>query len=151
MVSSYPPILVNPNLFSIPDAKRLIGRTFDDPEVQKDMQNWPFTVRKGANGLPKIHVTFQGVKEILSPEEISSMILSKMKHIAEDFLGVPVKSAVITVPAYFNDQQRQATKDAAEIADLEVLRILNEPTAAALAYGFGNGLVISLVTCFKLA
>nr|ABP52087.1 heat shock protein 70 [Babesia orientalis] len=117
------------------DAKRLIGRRFDDKTVQDDMKHWPFKVINGIGGKPTIEVTFQGQKKTFHPEEISSMVLIKMKEIAELYLGKPVKDAVITVPAYFNDSQRQATKDAGTIAGLNVMRIINEPTAAAIAYG----------------
>lgn len=116
-------------------VKRLIGRAFEDKEVQRDMKWLPYAiVNKG--GKPYIKAKVQGGDEkTLSPEEISAMILTKMKEIAENYLGREVKHAVITVPAYFNDQQRQATKDAGLISGLEVLRIINEPTAAAIAYG----------------
>mmetsp|Transcript_86601 Transcript_86601/g.232205 ORF Transcript_86601/g.232205 Transcript_86601/m.232205 type:complete len:637 (-) Transcript_86601:114-2024(-) len=117
------------------DAKRLIGRPFDDPIVQKDMKLWPFRVVKGKDGKPLIHVTHQGSNKQLHPEEISAMVLQKMKETAEAGLGESVVDAVVTVPAYFNDSQRQATKDAGKICGLNVLRIINEPTAAALAYG----------------
>ncbi|XP_065210435.1 heat shock 70 kDa protein II-like [Planococcus citri] len=116
------------------DVKRLMGRKFDDDTVQADMENWPFQVIDD-NNKPKIKVEFQDNSKTYFPEEISSMVLRKMKHTAEDYLGKPVKNAVITVPAYFNDSQRAATVDAAKIADLNVLRIINEPTAAAIAYG----------------
>jgi len=116
------------------DAKRLIGRRFDDQEVKADMKNWPFTVvEKETN--PFIQVEFEGETKTYSPQEISSMVLIKMKEIAEAKLGKKVSKAVITVPAYFNDSQRQATKDAGTISGMEVLRIINEPTAAAIAYG----------------
>ncbi|KAG6444983.1 hypothetical protein O3G_MSEX003657 [Manduca sexta] len=121
------------------DAKRLIGRKFDDPKVQQDLKHWPFQVVSDG-GKPKIIVEYKGEKRHFSPEEISSMILTKMKEVAETFLGGTVKDAVITVPAYFNDSQRQATKDAGVIAALNVLRIINEPTAAALAYGLDKNL-----------
>ncbi|XP_059058472.1 heat shock 70 kDa protein cognate 2-like [Achroia grisella] len=121
------------------DAKRLIGRKFDDPKVQQDRKHWPFEVVSDG-GKPKIIVEYKGQKRKFSPEEISSMVLSKMKEIAETYLGGTVKDAVITVPAYFNDSQRQATKDAGAIAALNVLRIINEPTAAALAYGLDKDL-----------
>jgi heat shock protein 1/8 len=117
------------------DAKRLIGRKFDDPVVKDDMKHWPFTVSSGANSKPQIEVEFKGERKTYLPEEISAMVLTKMKQTAEAYVGCEVKDAVITVPAYFNDSQRQATKDAGTIAGLNVLRIINEPTAAALAYG----------------
>ena len=117
------------------DAKRLIGRKIDDSVVQKDMQHWPFSVTADASGKTQIGVEFKGEQKKYLPEEISAMVLTKMKQTAEAYLGGEVKDAVITVPAYFNDSQRQATKDAGIIAGLNVLRIINEPTAAALAYG----------------
>ncbi len=117
------------------DAKRLIGRKFTDKVVTEDMKHWPFKVLEGPGGKPLIQVTFKGEVKQFAPEEISSMVLMKMKEIAEAFLGREVKNAVITVPAYFNDSQRQATKDAGVISGLNVLRIINEPTAAAIAYG----------------
>mmetsp|Transcript_12415 Transcript_12415/g.28361 ORF Transcript_12415/g.28361 Transcript_12415/m.28361 type:complete len:586 (-) Transcript_12415:263-2020(-) len=117
------------------DAKRLIGRKFDDAAVQSDIKHWPFKVKSGAAGKPMIEVTFKGEVKQFASEEISSMVLSKMKEIAEAYLGREVKNAVITVPAYFNDSQRQATKDAGAISGLNVMRIINEPTAAAIAYG----------------
>ncbi len=117
------------------DAKRLIGRKFDDPVVQADIKHWPFKVKSGIAGKPTIEVTFKGEVKTFAAEEISSMVLVKMKEIAEAYLGRDVKNAVITVPAYFNDAQRQATKDAGAISGLNVLRIINEPTAAAIAYG----------------
>ncbi|KAJ9474628.1 Ribosome-associated molecular chaperone SSB2 [Pseudozyma hubeiensis] len=119
------------------DAKRLIGRRYDDPDVKKDMQHWPFTVID-KDGSPFIEVTYLGEKKQFSPQEISSMVLTKMKEIAEAKIGKEVKKAVITVPAYFNDSQRLATKDAGSIAGLDVLRIINEPTAAAIAYGLDS-------------
>ena len=117
------------------DAKRLIGRKFGDAVVQSDMKHWPFKVISGAGDKPMIEVQFKGETKVFQPEEISSMVLIKMKEISEAYLGKEVKKAVVTVPAYFNDSQRQATKDAGLIAGLEVQRIINEPTAAAIAYG----------------
>jgi heat shock protein 1/8 len=117
------------------DAKRLIGRRFSDPSVQSDMKLWPFKVIPGPADKPVIVVSSKGEQKQFSAEEISSMVLVKMKEIAEAFLGKTVKNAVVTVPAYFNDSQRQATKDAGVISGLNVLRIINEPTAAAIAYG----------------
>jgi len=116
------------------DAKRLIGRTYDDSDVKKDMTHWPFKiVNKG--GKPMIQVDHRGDLKDFTPEEISAMVLTKMKETAEAYLGHKVTHAVVTVPAYFNDAQRSATKDAGTIAGLTVLRIVNEPTAAAIAYG----------------
>ena len=117
------------------DAKRLIGRKYDDSAVQADKTHWPFTVRSGKDNKPVVEVDFKGEKVTYQAEEVSAMVLTKMKQIAEAYLGEDVTDAVITVPAYFNDSQRQATKDAGTIAGLNVLRIINEPTAAALAYG----------------
>mmetsp|Transcript_5979 Transcript_5979/g.19780 ORF Transcript_5979/g.19780 Transcript_5979/m.19780 type:complete len:653 (-) Transcript_5979:61-2019(-) len=117
------------------DAKRLIGRKFTDAAVQSDMKHWPFKVTGGVGGKPQIHVTYRNEEKTFAAEEISSMVLIKMKEIADAYLGKEVKNAVVTVPAYFNDSQRQATKDAGSIAGLNVLRIINEPTAAAIAYG----------------
>ncbi|KAF8468308.1 heat shock protein 70 family [Kalaharituber pfeilii] len=116
------------------DAKRLIGRKFNDAEVQSDMKHFPFKVID-RSGKPVIQVEFKGETKTFTPEEISSMVLTKMRETAESYLGGTVNNAVITVPAYFNDSQRQATKDAGLIAGLNVLRIINEPTAAAIAYG----------------
>jgi len=116
------------------DAKRLIGRNFDDPAVQSDLKLWPFKVLNKA-GKPKLEAQYKGETKAYFPEEISSMVLSKMKETAESYLGEKVTDAVVTVPAYFNDSQRQATKDAGIIAGLNVLRVVNEPTAAAIAYG----------------
>ncbi len=116
------------------DAKRLIGRRFTDPTVTSDRKHWPFEVID-EGGKPKLQVEYKGETKQFLPEEISAMVLTKMKQTAEAYLGQEVKSAVITVPAYFNDAQRQATKDAGAIAGLNVLRIINEPTAAAIAYG----------------
>jgi heat shock 70kDa protein 1/2/6/8 len=116
------------------DAKRLIGNSFDDKNVQKDMKDFPFKLTD-KNNKPIINVTFKGEEKEFRPEEISAMILQEMKRMAESYLGKEVKKAVVTVPAYFNDAQRLATKDAGTIAGLEVLRIINEPTAASIAYG----------------
>lgn len=116
------------------DAKRLIGRSLDDESVQSDLKHWPFKVKQG----PVIEVEFRGETVQFKPEEISSMVLMKMKETAESFLGKTVSKAVITVPAYFNDSQRNATKDAGVIAGLDVIRIINEPTAAAIAYGLDS-------------
>jgi len=116
------------------DVKRLIGRRFSEPSVQKDMKLLPFQVLEQA-GKPMISIRSNGADKVMAPEEVSSMVLTKMKETAENFLGQEVKHAVITVPAYFNDAQRQATKDAGKISGLNVLRVINEPTAAAIAYG----------------
>ena len=117
------------------DAKRLIGRKFADATVQADVKRWPFRVVEGASGKPLIEVESNGETKQFEPEMISSMVLAKMKETAEAHVGEDVKNAVVTVPAYFNDAQRQATKDAGAIAGPNVLRIINEPTAAAIAYG----------------
>ncbi|XP_061342665.1 heat shock 70 kDa protein-like isoform X1 [Gastrolobium bilobum] len=127
-------VAINPHN-TVFDAKRLIGRRFSDPLVQQDMKVWPFKVVPGTRDKPMIVVTYKGEEKHLAAEEISSMVLSKMKEVAEAYLGHAVKHAVITVPAYFNNSQRQATKDAGEIAGFNVMRIINEPTAAAIAYG----------------
>ncbi|XP_027114671.1 luminal-binding protein 5 isoform X1 [Coffea arabica] len=117
------------------DVKRFIGRKFDDPEVQRDMKLLPYKV-VNKDGKPYIDVKMKnGEMKLLSPEEVSAMVLQRMKQTAESYLGKEVKNAVVTVPAYFNDAQRQATKDAGTIAGLNVVRIINEPTAAAIAYG----------------
>lgn len=116
------------------EVKRLIGRNFDDPSVQGDMKNFPFAV-VSQDGKPYVQATYKSELKTFSPEEISSMVLGKMKEVAEAYIGEKVTDAVVTVPAYFNDSQRQATKDAGAIAGLNVLRIINEPTAAAIAYG----------------
>lgn len=121
------------------DAKRLIGRKYDDPKIQEDLKHWPFKVIND-NSKPKIQVEYKGEIKRFTPEEISSMVLTKMKETAEAYLGSKIRNAVVTVPAYFNDSQRQATKDAGAIAGLNVLRIINEPTAAALAYGLDKNL-----------
>lgn len=114
--------------------KRLIGRRFKDSTVQKDKKLLPFEIIE-KNSKPMIQVKVKGENKMMSPEEVSSMVLTKMKETAENYLGKEVKHAVVTVPAYFNDAQRQSTKDAGVIAGLNVLRIINEPTAAAIAYG----------------
>jgi heat shock protein 5 len=115
-------------------VKRLIGRKFEDKEVQRDRKMVPYKI-VSKNGKPYVSVDLQAGEKTLSPEEVSAMILTKMKEVAEAYLGREVKHAVVTVPAYFNDAQRQATKDAGLISGLNVLRIINEPTAAAIAYG----------------
>ncbi|KAL5116936.1 Heat shock protein ssb1 [Pleosporales sp. CAS-2024a] len=120
------------------DVKRLIGRRFEDETVTKDIKSWPFKV-VDQGGSPMIEVSYLGETKQFSAQEISAMVLVKMKEVAETKLGKKVEKAVITVPAYFNDNQRQATKDAGAIAGLNVLRIINEPTAAAIAYGLGSG------------
>ena len=126
--------VTNPD-FTFYAIKRLIGRTFDDPTAQKDKELSPFEIVKGPNG----DAWVKGRDKDYAPQEVSAFILTKMKETAEAYLGSEVTQAVITVPAYFNDAQRQATKDAGKIAGLEVLRIINEPTAAALAYGLEKG------------
>ncbi|CAM0949464.1 unnamed protein product [Alopecurus aequalis] len=127
-------VAMNP-INTVFDAKRLIGRRFTDPTVQSDIKLWPFKVVAGPADKPMINVQYKGEEKQFAAEEISSMVLIKMREIAEAFLGSTVKNAVVTVPAYFNDSQRQATKDAGVIAGINVLRIINEPTAAAIAYG----------------
>lgn len=117
------------------DAKRLIGRKLTDSDVQRDMKHWPFEVIPDKDGKPNIRVEHKGEPLTLAPEEVSAAVLVKMKETAEEFLGKKVTKAVVTVPAYFNDSQRQATKDAGTIAGLDIIRIINEPTAAAIAYG----------------
>ncbi|GKE31794.1 putative heat shock protein 70 family protein, partial [Tanacetum coccineum] len=125
------------------DAKRLIGRRFSDSIVQDDKKLWPFEVIQGTADTPKIVVTYKGEKKEYLAEEISSMVLGKMKETAEAYIGKVVKDAVVTVPAYFNDSQRQATKDAGTIAGLNIIRIISEPTSAAIAYGIDNKADIS--------
>merc|ERR1712227_411969 len=126
-------VAINPTN-TIFDAKRLIGRKHDEPSVQADMKHWPFEV-VSESGRPKLKVEYKNETKRFTPEEVSSMVLTKMKETAEAYLGTDIKDAVVTVPAYFNDSQRQATKDAGVIAGLNVMRIINEPTAAAIAYG----------------
>ncbi|KAF2296040.1 hypothetical protein GH714_035804 [Hevea brasiliensis] len=127
-------VAMNP-INTVFDAKRLIGRRFTDASVQSDIKLWPFKVVSGPGDKPMIIVNYKGEEKQFAAEEISSMVLIKMREIAEAYLGTTVKNAVVTVPAYFNDSQRQATKDAGVIAGLNVMRIINEPTAAAIAYG----------------
>jgi len=117
------------------DAKRLIGRRFTDSATQSDMKHFPFKVISKEGDRPAIQVEYKGETKDFFPEEISSMVLVKMKEIGESFLGKDCNNAVVTVPAYFNDSQRASTKDAGSIAGVNVLRIINEPTAAAIAYG----------------
>lgn len=120
------------------DAKRLIGRKFQEPCVQADMKMWPFTVKDDGQGKTCVEIEYKGETRTFKPEEISAMVLGRMKETAEAFLGREIKRAVVTCPAYFNDSQRQSTKDAGTISGMEVMRIINEPTAAALAYGLNN-------------
>ena len=117
------------------DAKRLIGRKFSESGTQSDIKHFPFKVTSDSEDRPIINADYKNESKQFKPEEISAMVLTKMKETAEDYLGQKVDSAVITVPAYFNDAQRQSTKDAGAIAGLNVLRIINEPTAAAISYG----------------
>ncbi|KAG9095677.1 ATPase with role in protein import into the ER [Ceratobasidium sp. UAMH 11750] len=132
------------------DVKRLIGRNFDETSLREDIRHWPFKVVE-KDGRPAVEVDFQGATKIFTPQEISAMILGRLKETAEAYLGRPVTHAVITVPAYFNDEQRQATKEAGQIAGLTVLRILNEPTAAAIAYGLDkNGMAESKMVVYDL-
>jgi heat shock protein 1/8 len=126
-------VAINPTN-TVFDAKRLIGRKFTDATVQSDMKHWPFKVTD-CSTKPRIEVEYKSETKTFTPEEISSMVLLKMKETAEAYLGHDIKDAVVTVPAYFNDSQRQATKDAGVISGMNVLRIINEPTAAAIAYG----------------
>jgi heat shock protein 1/8 len=132
------------------DAKRLIGRKFDDATVQSDCKHFPFVVKSDKNNKPIIEVTYKNELKTFQPEEISSMVLSKMKDIAESYIGEKVTDAVVTVPAYFNDSQRQATKDAGLISGLNILRIINEPTAAAIAYGLDKNPEEKTVLIFDL-
>ncbi len=128
----------NKNENIIYDAKRLIGRSYDDKEIQEDMKYWPFNIIKDENNKPLIEVEYNGKKDNYYPEEISAMILLKLKKNAEDFYGHEIRDAIITVPAYFNDLQRQSTKNAGKIAGLDVMRIINEPTAASIAYNLNE-------------
>merc|ERR1740131_770627 len=116
------------------DAKRLIGRKYSDPAIQSDKKHWPFKLMNQGDK-PRLQVDYKSEEKTFSPEEVSSMVLTRMKETAEAYLGTEVRDAVVTVPAYFNDSQRQATKDAGVIAGLNIIRIINEPTAAAIAYG----------------
>jgi len=131
------------------DAKRLIGRLFTDTDVQNDMKHWPFKVID-SSGAPRVQVEVKGETKDFAPEEISSMVLTYMKEVAEQRMGHEITKAVITVPAYFNDQQRSATKDAGALAGLEVMRIINEPTAAAIAYGLNKNEKKANVLIFDL-
>jgi molecular chaperone DnaK (HSP70) len=136
---------------TIYEIKRMMGRSWDDPILQSDIKLLPYKVVQ-VNGKPKVEVSLKDETKQFSPEEVSAMILQKMKSIAEQFIGKTVTDAVITVPAYFNDAQRQATKDAGVIAGLNVLRVINEPTAAAMAYGLqnkkdGKGMKVLIFDC----
>ncbi|XP_052116719.1 heat shock cognate 70 kDa protein-like [Arachis duranensis] len=127
---------INPtNMVLFLYAKRMIGRKFADPSIQKDKEVWPFRVTSGANDEPIVVVKYKGQERRLCPEEILAMVLTKMRENAEEYLDALVKNVVITVPAYFSDSQRKATRDAGAIAGLNVMRLINEPTAAAIAYG----------------
>nr|GEY54502.1 probable mediator of RNA polymerase II transcription subunit 37c [Tanacetum cinerariifolium] len=130
--------ITNNPINTVFDAKRFIGRRFSDDVVKADKALYPFKIVGGMNDKPMIIVTYKGQEKRFSAEEISSMVLSKMKEISEAYLGKAVENAVITVPAYFNDAQRQATKDAGTVAGLNVVRMINEPTSAAIAYGLEN-------------
>ncbi|PRP85729.1 heat shock 70 kDa protein-like [Planoprotostelium fungivorum] len=132
------------------DVKRLIGRSFSDPLTQADIIQWPFKVVSGRDDRPLIEVQYQGQQRLFTAEEVSAMVLTKMKETAETFVGHSVRDVVVTVPAYFNDSQRQATKDAASIAGLNVVRIMNEPTAAAVAYGYDRGTERKNILVFDL-
>ena len=123
---------------TIYDVKRLIGRNFSDKEVQEDIKYWPFQIESDENDKPMIIASIKDKKEKFYPEQISALILKELKKNAEDYLGKKVNNAVITVPAYFNNNQRQSTIDAGKIAGLNVLKIINEPTAAAIGFGFEN-------------
>ena len=139
--------LPRPGLAS--NLRRLIGRRYDEPSVKDDIKHFPFEV-VNKDGKPAVRVEVNGESKVLTPEEISGMVLSKMKEIAESYLGKKVTHAVVTVPAYFNDQQRQATKDAGIISGLNILRIVNEPTAAAMAYGLDKGKGEKKIVVFDL-
>lgn len=132
------------------DVKRLIGRDYSDKSVQADKKFFPFDVVPGKDGKPRISVTQANESVTFAPEEISAMILGKMKAAAESYLGQSITRAVVTVPAFFNNAQRQATKDAGRIAGLEVERVINEPTAAAIAYGMDRELDDKNVLVFDL-
>ena len=123
---------------TIYDVKRLIGRNYSDPIVQEDMKLWPFKLEKDNKDKPLICVECNKQEKKFYPEQISAMILERLKEYAEDYLNTKIKDAVITVPAYFNNTQRQATIDAGRIAGLNVIKIINEPTAAAIAYGLNE-------------
>ena len=120
------------------DIKRIIGKQYNDSQLQDDLQHYSFKIIPDTHDLPLIEIEIDGLIKTFKPEEISAMVLTKMKLIAEEYLGKKVNKAVITVPAYFNDAQRTATKNAAQIAGLDCLRIINEPTAACLCYGLHN-------------
>lgn len=132
------------------DIKRLIGHKFNDPKTQADLRSLPYQVVEGRNGNCAVIVEYKGEKKTLTPEEISAMILTNQKEVAEAYLGEKVTDAVITVPAYFNDAQRQSTKDAGTIAGLNVLRIINEPTAASIAYGLDKKTTEKKVMIFDM-
>jgi heat shock 70kDa protein 1/2/6/8 len=136
---------------TIYDSKRLIGRKFDDPKIEDDLANWSFNVIRDADNNPQIQVKFNGQFKLFTPEQVSAMILENLKQSAERFLREPVTDAVITVPAYFSQEQREATKVAGTIAGLNVLQILNEPTAAALAYGLQQQQQVSCILIFLLS
>lgn len=134
---------------TIYEAKRLIGRSFDDPTIQQDQKTLSYEIVE-KDKKPYIKASYKNDEKVFSPEEISAMILGQMKSVAESYIGEEVSDAVITVPAYFNDSQRQATKDAGAIAGLNVLRIINEPTAAAIAYGLDKRDDEKMVLIFDL-
>ena len=135
---------------TIYDVKRIIGLSYSDENLQKDIKNFTYKVKKGTKNQAIIKAKYKNKNKIFFPEEISAMILAEMKEIAEDYVGEVIENAIITVPAYFNDSQRQATKDAGKVAGLNVLRIINEPTAAALAYGLDNSKEEKNVLVFDL-